>query len=127
MRVWRWRAQRCARAASETLAVTTAAIADRFASLHRLALDEASAVEQTVRAGLAAPATATESAIDAEDLYGYRDLLDACGSLDAPLGNPLFVEAERSARGRAKLHAAADGVDINWIAVRESAAALTEF
>jgi DNA-binding GntR family transcriptional regulator len=68
-----------------------------LAGLHRLALDEASAVDKTVRAGLAPRATATESAIDAEDLNGYRDLLDAYRSLVAALGNPLFVEAERSA------------------------------
>lgn len=96
-----------------------------LAGLHRLALDQTSDIDQTVRAEVAARATTARPAIEAKDLGGYRSLLDAYGSFVAALGNPLFIEAERSARGRAKFHAAADDANIDWIAVRETAAALT--
>lgn len=109
-----------------SLAASEYAYASEFlAGLHRLALEQAADVDQTVRAEVAARAAAARSAIEAEDLHGYRNLLDAYGSLVTALGNPLFIDAERRARGRAKFHAAADDVNTDWAAVGEAAAALT--
>jgi len=96
-----------------------------LAGLHHLALEQAAGVDQTVRAEVAARASAARQPIEEKDLSGYRDLLDAHGSLVAALGNPLFIEAERSARGRTKFHAAADDINIDWRAAREAVAALT--
>lgn len=95
-----------------------------LAGLHRLALEQVSDVDETVRAEVAARATTARRAIEAEDLAGYRNLLDAYGALVAALGNPLFIDAERSARGRAKFHAAAADVTIDWSAASETAASL---
>jgi len=108
-----------------SLSATEYDYASQFlAGLHRLALEQATAVDEAVRAEVAARASAARRAIEEEGLAGYRDVLDAYGSLVAALGNPLFIDAERSARGRAKFHAAADDVNVDWRAAREAAAAL---
>jgi hypothetical protein len=59
-------------------------------------------------------------------LAAYRDLLDAYRVLAAVLDNPLFTDAERSARGRAKFHAASPDVTIDWVAATEQAGALAK-
>jgi hypothetical protein len=63
-------------------------------------------------------------AIEAENLAGFRFLLVAYGSLAAALGNPLSIDAECNAGRRAKFHAAADYVTIDWSAASETPASL---
>lgn len=58
------------------------------------------------------------------DLDTYRDALDLLGEVTAALGNPLLTDAERTARGRAKFHATADRVEIDWADVDGAVQAL---
>ena len=99
---------------------------DFLSGLHQMALRRADTVDAAVRADAAAQAKQTIGGFKQEELAAYRDLLDAYGVLTAGLENPLFTDAERSARGRAKFHAASPDVTIDWTAATEQAAALAK-
>lgn len=99
---------------------------DFLAGLHQMALGRADTVDAAVRADAAAQAKQATGGLRQEELAAYRDFLDAYGGLTAGLENPLFTDAERSARGRAKSHAASPDVAIDWTAAAEQAAALAK-
>jgi DNA-binding GntR family transcriptional regulator len=99
---------------------------DFLAGLHQMALDRADTVDAAVRTDAAAQAKRTAGGLKQQELAAYRDLLDAYGVLTTGLANPLFTDAERSARGRAKFHAASPDVTIDWTAAAEQAAALAK-
>jgi DNA-binding GntR family transcriptional regulator len=95
---------------------------DFLAGLHQMALDRADTVDAADRADAAAQAKQATGGLKQEGLAAYRDLLDAYGVLTAGLENPLFTDAERSARGRAKFHAASPDVAIDRTAAAGQAA-----
>jgi len=99
---------------------------DFLTGLHQMALDRADTVDAAIRADAAARAKKAAGGLEQEQLAAYRDLLDAFGVLTAGLENPLFTDAERSARGRAKFHAASPDVTIDWDAATERAGALAK-
>jgi hypothetical protein len=96
------------------------------AGLHKMALDSADPVDAGVPSGAAAQADPAAGGLERQQLAAYRVLLDAFGVLTAGLENPLFTDAERSARGRAKFHAASPDVTIDWAAAIEQAGALAK-
>ena len=99
---------------------------DFLAGLHQMALDRADTADAGVLADAAAQAKKAAGGLERQQLAAYRDLLDAFGVLTAGLENPLFTDAERSARGRAKFHAASPDVTIDWAAATEQAGALAK-
>jgi len=99
---------------------------DFLMGLHQFARNRADIVSPAIRKDVVARSKKLMTGLAEQDLATYRDLLDAYGSLAAGLENPLFTDAERSARGRAKFHAATPDVTIDWQAAIESAGALAQ-
>lgn len=99
---------------------------DFLSGLHQLTRERANTLSAAARKHAATASKKLTGAIAKHDLAAYRGLLDLYGSLTTGLGNPLITEAERSARGRAKFHAASPDVAIDWQAAAEQAAALAK-
>lgn len=90
---------------------------------HKMALDSADLVEAGVPSGAAAQAKKAAGGFELQQLAAYQELLDAYGLLTAGIENPLITDAERSARGRAKFHAASPDATTDWAAATEQAGA----
>jgi DNA-binding GntR family transcriptional regulator len=99
---------------------------DFLAELHQIVLDGADTVNAALRADAAAQAKKAAGGLERQQLAAYGDLLDAFGVLTAGLENPLFTDAERSARGRARFHAVSFDVTIDLAAATEQAGALVK-
>lgn len=86
-----------------------------LSALQEWALDHSDSIDRSVLEGSKARIDKLAVRLgEHEDITAYRLLQDELGLIVAGLGNALFADTERAARGRVKFHASAPGAPLDW-------------